>query len=677
MGPPKHTCLDVAIAAGLRLAKVAGKEYQYHCPGPGHGDGDSSPSLEINPDKDGFHCFPCNASGGPASLVALIAGFSPDDKKSIGKWFKDNMTISGNGNGVCHYATAKPPLVPAAKPETALRPESPTVQKKPTDAVKEEGLPKACFIDGQHHPVLKWYRYTDQMFIARIQRPGNDPETGKPKKTFRPWGFGHWITRDKPLPPGEEWPLFGADQLLETSRVLILEGEECVFTARSAPEACLYSVTAAGCAKGEKHLARYAKALPETVTEAWISCDNDPSGVTQGKAWEKALQEHSRVKKIRFSRALPGVGVKGDICDFAKAHGDGWPLAFLTYFGGIVPWIRPEPETPQHKRYITASNALDNNRTIEWLVKGLIPNPGLVIWHAPGSHKKTFAAMDLSVCVSAGFQEWLGHPIIQCPSLWVDHEGGDVRTMIRMADAIRGNNAGPDVPIYALSFVGFNFKGDMEESIKRLKESIVDTGARLVTIDSLCATTPGAEENSAKEMGPILQRFRDLILQELKGQKVSILFIHHDNKLGGFRGSSTLRDFSDAMLQIDSPHGSDTIKFKHEKLRDAGSDNFSAKIQFTPGMVCLSRTEIRENRSTPTEKWITRFLASRPNRSATMKEIQNAAKEDSPTTPSTAKKVVHEMKDSGLIRNIGSGPGGAGVGIYQLVSTLYEPESNK
>jgi hypothetical protein len=67
-------CEDVARAAMGEPAKCEGAELLYRCPQPDcHKNGDSHPSLKINPKKNVWACFPCDAKGKAWALAAFIA----------------------------------------------------------------------------------------------------------------------------------------------------------------------------------------------------------------------------------------------------------------------------------------------------------------------------------------------------------------------------------------------------------------------------------------------------------------------------------------------------------------------------------------------------------------------------------------------------------------------------
>jgi len=111
------SCEAIARAWRGEPAKREGAELLYRCPHPeGHKNGDSHPSLNINPKKNVWACFPCGASGTAWKLAAFLAGVDAGDKAAIKAWLKDKGLLNGakrkakaDGRGLCvaTYCTMK------------------------------------------------------------------------------------------------------------------------------------------------------------------------------------------------------------------------------------------------------------------------------------------------------------------------------------------------------------------------------------------------------------------------------------------------------------------------------------------------------------------------------------------------------------------------------------------
>jgi hypothetical protein len=85
----------------------------------------------------------------------------------------------------------------------------------------------------------------------------------------------------------------------------------------------------------------------------------------------------------------------------------------------------------------------------------------------------------------------------------------------------------------------------------------------LLVIDTLHTATAGADENSAQDMGRVLQAVK-LAVKELG---CAVLVVHHTNKSGnGERGSSALRGAMDFMLKVEA--AGSKYQLHCEKLKD-------------------------------------------------------------------------------------------------------------
>jgi len=100
-------CLEIAYKFGLTSKGKKGEEVLFLC--PVHDD--HSPSLSINASKNVWMCGPCREDGNPWKLAAFLLGVSPEDKKTIASWLKENNLISDNGFKPQQAESTTPPTV--------------------------------------------------------------------------------------------------------------------------------------------------------------------------------------------------------------------------------------------------------------------------------------------------------------------------------------------------------------------------------------------------------------------------------------------------------------------------------------------------------------------------------------------------------------------------------------
>jgi hypothetical protein len=155
------------------------------------------------------------------------------------------------------------------------------------------------------------WEYTAGFFIARFDLPETDPDTGKPRKSFRPLsrnGTG-WSVAD-PLGP---LPLYGADKLPPSGQVFLVEGERKVDVLRKIG---LPAVTSAHGAKSPEK----SDWQPVVGRELMGLADNDESGTTYVDKVGRIVTRLSPPATVRVL-TLPGLPPKGDVVDWLGPDG--------------------------------------------------------------------------------------------------------------------------------------------------------------------------------------------------------------------------------------------------------------------------------------------------------------------------------------------------------------------
>jgi putative DNA primase/helicase len=202
----------------------------------------------------------------------------------------------------------------------------------------------------------------------------------------------------------------------------------------------------------------------------------------------------------------------------------------------------------------------------EWLVKGVIPTQGLAAIYGPSASGKTFLALDLALTLASG-AKWFGHriprnvPVVYAP---LEARGG-IKLRLRAWRTARESESLPS---------GFRVLGESQMSILNpddvdaLGRCIVDgvgPGA-VVMLDTLHRAMSGADENSASDMGSVIEGAQQL--QGLTGGLV--ILIHHSGKDAsrGMRGSSALFAAMDAVVAVTSEGSGSHRRWTLEKSKD-------------------------------------------------------------------------------------------------------------
>lgn len=316
---------------------------------------------------------------------------------------------------------------------------------------------------------------------------------------------------------------------------------------------------------------------------------------------------------------------------------------------------------PRLKRFTAwpASKALEPLPPIEWIVKDLL-GPGIVgIFVGESGSKKTWSCLDLAVKVALG-SKWLDFQTTKSPVLFINEEMGERFFLERLARCLRGSYADKesDLPLFYTCLAGFNFRevnnqgenpdGNHAEILRSL---ILQTGAKLVIIDSLTVITAGADENSSKEMYPPIHVLR--VLASETG--CCILIIHHTNKAGGYRGSSSLKDHVDFMYLVASKNESSNIDFSIEKQWHDSPRKFSALANFAPEQFWLSPSEKQEIVTlSKGQEFVLRFLISKGKAF-----VENICSSADICSPSVARTAIYQLVKMDFIQRTNQGERGA------------------
>ncbi len=188
----------------------------------------------------------------------------------------------------------------------------------------------------------------------------------------------------------------------------------------------------------------------------------------------------------------------------------------------------------------------------QWVIDQWLPELGLIqIVGAPGT-LKTFFMLSAGLSVAAGKKEFFGYRVVrQGAVLYVAAEGAGA-FQYRIRAWCHEHRVDPlTVPFRVVPApVNLRDTGSQQELLALVEEM----RPVLVVIDTLSRCTPGADENSAREMGEVIA-FCSLLQRQ---SRAAIAFVHHPTKqdpTGGGRGSSVLLGAVDTEIRIDKDRG--------------------------------------------------------------------------------------------------------------------------
>lgn len=320
-----------------------------------------------------------------------------------------------------------------------------------------------------------------------------------------------------------------------------------------------------------------------------------------------------------------------------------------------------QTQTAQSRRFeiLTASDALQPQPPIKWVVDGLISAGSVNIFFGESGSKKTWSLLDMGTCVARG-DAWLNFSTQAGNVLLIDEDNGRNRMMRRMGQVLRGHNADDKTPLFCVSYAAFDF-GKVADA-GEFTALINTTNARLVIIDALADIMPGRDENSVKDVQPIFAELRRVA----EDTQAAIIVIHHANKNGGYRGSSAIKGKLDLMVLVESKKDSDEITFKTEKERDTKESSFVALANFsadafwlTPTQKTVKATAGNYNKA---ERYALLYLFQ--NGESTSKAMTDNIDPQIDPAPKSINNAVSNLKGRGLI--VRTDNGNTSTGTYKL-----------
>lgn len=215
---------------------------------------------------------------------------------------------------------------------------------------------------------------------------------------------------------------------------------------------------------------------------------------------------------------------------------------------GLIPWddfvaLTDWMVTPPFRSKFGAMylDQLDEpGEEMEWLIEGWLTCRDKSMILGDSKAGKTFIAIEMSLCVAFG-RTFFGCRVKQGGVVYQAGEGpSGVKKRLRAWRQYYGADFGRDSP-----FVLLRKSIDICKHDERLDDLVAEIAAhaaqmpcplRLVVIDTLAKATVGADENSIKDMGPVMRNLD--YIQEKTG--VAVMFVHHLSAGGKARGHTSV-----------------------------------------------------------------------------------------------------------------------------------------
>ncbi len=227
-----------------------------------------------------------------------------------------------------------------------------------------------------------------------------------------------------------------------------------------------------------------------------------------------------------------------------------------------------EEESLQTAASITALSAAPAQR---WCVPGFLGADMLTILGGTSGDGKTYEALHVAICVAAGVP-WFGRPVEPARVLLVLLEGAVADRRARILKLARGLGVAFDDLVGRLDVYPDDLKTDNAESYATFKRYVTRLGYALVVIDNLSEIrslhTHGAE-NDVATMTAVIRPLADVA----HGGR-AILLLHHTNAKGELRGSSAIRQHTDAVFEMERASAANDSPVTLTRTKDRTGETF-------------------------------------------------------------------------------------------------------
>lgn len=273
-------------------------------------------------------------------------------------------------------------------------------------------------------------------------------------------------------------------------------------------------------------------------------------------AFEVALdhrrQDHDRALMYLWvehaQKAKGRGGSRVATADDFDVVGDGKPAPTSTMPDGAAGHSAP-PHAARPRFAFTAGEEFFDpaHPPTRWLFKRLLPERGLAMVFGPSTAGKTFFVLDIAMHLALG-RDWRDRRVSGAGVVaYICAEGGEGFRKRGQAWLQHHGVERQGLPLHLLADApNLLEKGDVKDLIAALRRI---EGLRLVVVDTLAQTTPGANENTSEDMGRAMAHCQRIVA----ATGATVLLVGHTGKDEdrGHRGWSGMPAAFDASIQLE------------------------------------------------------------------------------------------------------------------------------
>lgn len=217
------------------------------------------------------------------------------------------------------------------------------------------------------------------------------------------------------------------------------------------------------------------------------------------------------------------------------------------------------------ERIISGPSILEQLAPVRFIVPGLVPADMVTAVYGPPKSGKSHYALTLALELARGGR-WNGHPLEPTPVLYIAAErASDVRDRLEGWSRHHSTEVPGAFHLWPAEYPQLTSAG-IWPLIAELMSAI---GARVIVWDTFARVTLGVEENSSKDIGPVMENLERLA-QATEGG--AVLFVHHTGKdtSRGMRGSSAILGAVSSGIEVSGSEGYITATLRDTNVGPGG-----------------------------------------------------------------------------------------------------------
>ncbi len=255
---------------------------------------------------------------------------------------------------------------------------------------------------------------------------------------------------------------------------------------------------------------------------------------------------------------------------FSKARAHGWNENIVDEFD-VLPPLEATPEVSEAiekasgkpARFAVVPVSVFAQRPApDWHIKGVLPRAELALIIGESGAGKSFLAWDIAAAIDQG-QSWRGFKTKKGRVVYVIAEGAG---FFHQRIVAYHQHHSLSLDQLQIGVISDSPNLLLKEEVKSLLQSVKAFGqADVIVIDTFAQATPGANENSAEDMGTALANCKALH----RATGALIVLVHHVGKdeTRGARGWSGIKAAADAEITVAKREGMRTATIS--KMKDA------------------------------------------------------------------------------------------------------------